>query len=361
VADLELVDVSKRFGQVSVIESLSLSIRSMEFVVFLGPSGCGKSTLLRMIAGLESTDGGEIRIGRTRVDQLPPGQRGVAMVFQNYALYPHMTIYENMAFGLRNIGRSEAEIDQRIRSAAGILEIEPLLERKPGQLSGGQRQRVAIGRAIVKDPKVFLFDEPLSNLDAALRVRTRIELARLHQDMRSTMVFVTHDQVEAMTLADRIVVMNNRRIEQVGTPMEIYTRPASKFVARFVGAPAMNFLEATVSNSDGNGSTIRLPDGSTLQTTIRLDGKAGAHQPMTFGIRAESVAVDPAGALRGRVEVVERLGDRTLVHVRLQDGSALVAEDAGMSTVATGDTVGLSLDGKAAHLFDADGRAFHAG
>ena len=248
MSSIEIDRVSKRFGSVEVISELSLRIESGEFIAFLGASGCGKTTLLRMIAGLEAINSGEIRIGGERVDHLPPGARGVAMVFQHYALYPHMTIYENMAFGLKNIGVASAAIDQRIRQAAKILEIEPLLARKPGQLSGGQRQRVAIGRALVKDPKAFLFDEPLSNLDAALRIRTRVELARLHQQTRATTIFVTHDQVEAMTLAGRIVVMNARRIEQIGTPMEIYGRPASEFVARFVGSPPMNFLPVSVAD-----------------------------------------------------------------------------------------------------------------
>jgi multiple sugar transport system ATP-binding protein len=360
LADVELVNVSKSYGPVQVLENVSMTIQSGEFMVFLGPSGCGKSTLLRMIAGLETLGEGEIRIGDRRVDQLPPGQREVAMVFQQYALYPHMTVYENMAFGLRNISLPKAEIDDRVRSAARILETEALLERKPGQLSGGQRQRVAIGRAIVKKPKVFLFDEPLSNLDAALRLRTRLELARLHQSMQSTMIFVTHDQVEAMTLASRIVVMNNRRIEQIGTPMDIYARPATPFVAQFVGSPAMNFIDAVVSAADQGGTTIKLPDGSVLKTSIILDKRASAQQRLTFGVRAEAISIDPAGPLRGNVEVVERLGDRTLVHVKLQDGSTIVAEDVGSSRVAIGDTVGMSVDGNAAHLFDPDGNAFHA-
>ena len=242
MADISLKDVSKRFGTVIVLENISMHINAGEFVVFLGPSGCGKSTLLRMIAGLEEVDGGEIHIGDRRVDQLPPNEREVSMVFQNYALYPHMTVRNNMAFGLQNIGTPKAQIDKQIAEAAKILELEDLLDRKPSQLSGGQRQRVAIGRAIVRDPKAFLLDEPLSNLDAGLRVRTRVELAQLHQRMKATMIFVTHDQTEAMTLADRIVVMNNRRVEQIGTPMDIYSKPASRFVAGFVGSPSMNFI-----------------------------------------------------------------------------------------------------------------------
>ncbi|OWJ67573.1 ABC transporter ATP-binding protein [Inquilinus limosus] len=358
MADIEIRDVSKRFGPVTVFDGLSLSVESGEFMVFLGPSGCGKSTLLRMIAGLESVDGGEIRIAGTRVDTLPPGARRVAMVFQHYALYPHMTIFENMAFGLRNIGLKQPEIEQRVQAAARTLEIEELLQRKPGQLSGGQRQRVAIGRAIVKEPRAFLFDEPLSNLDAALRVRTRVELARLHRRLRATMIFVTHDQVEAMTLADRIVVMNEGRIEQVGTPMEIYTRPATKFVARFVGVPAMTFLDAMVVGEQG-GAVLRLPDGTELRTPVPADGLP-AHQPITLGLRAEAVRIDGQGSTQGTVEVVERLGDRTHLHVRLQDGSTLIAEDAGLSGVAVEDRVALRIDPAAVHLFGADGVGRHA-
>jgi multiple sugar transport system ATP-binding protein len=358
VADIEIRGVSKRFGPVTVFDGLSLSIASGEFVVFLGPSGCGKSTLLRMIAGLESVDGGEIHIGAARVDTLPPGVRQVAMVFQHYALYPHMTIFENMAFGLRNIGLKRPEIEARVQAAARTLEIEALLQRKPGQLSGGQRQRVAIGRAIVKEPRAFLFDEPLSNLDAALRVRTRVELARLHRRLRATMIFVTHDQVEAMTLADRIVVMNEGQIEQVGTPMEIYARPATRFVARFVGAPAMTFLDVTVVGEDG-GAVLRLPDGTELRTPVSPDGLP-AHQSVTLGLRAEAVRVDGQGATRGTVEVVERLGDRTHLHVRLRDGSTLIAEDGGASGVAVDDQVALRIDPASAHIFGADGLGRHA-
>ena len=246
MAEIRLENVSKSFGKVSVIDKVSLEVRDGEFIVFLGPSGSGKSTLLRMIAGLETINSGTLTIGGLRCENLSPGQRNVAMVFQNYALYPHMTVKENMSFGLYNIGLAQSEVERRVLNAARILEMETLLERKPSQLSGGQRQRVAIGRAIVKEPKAFLFDEPLSNLDAALRVRTRVELAELHQRIKSTIIYVTHDQTEAMTLADRVVVLNDRKIEQIGTPMEVYSRPASRFVAGFVGSPAMNFIKVKV-------------------------------------------------------------------------------------------------------------------
>ena len=353
MANILLDNVSKKFGLVSVIENLSLAINDGEFVVFLGPSGSGKSTLLRMIAGLEEIDSGSLTIGGVRSETLPPGQRNVAMVFQNYSLYPHMSVEQNLAFGLQNIGLATVEIAARVRDAARILEIEALLKRKPSQLSGGQRQRVAIGRAIVKEPKAFLFDEPLSNLDAALRVRTRVELAELHQRLKSTMVYVTHDQTEAMTLADRIVVLNDRRIEQVGTPMEIYSRPASRFVAGFVGSPAMNFMKANIAGA-GSSSTVTLPGGAKLALAQRKFPE-GSYE---LGIRPEAVrVVAEDGHIKGQVKVVERLGDRTLVYARTMDGSLLTAQDAGNSTVEPSDTVNLQFDMGQSHFFGANGMA----
>lgn len=359
-AQIEIDNVTKRYGAMTVLENLSLSVKGNEFMVFLGPSGCGKSTLLRMIAGLESVDEGTISINGERIDTLPPGKRDIAMVFQSYALYPHMTVSDNMAFGLHNIGVPSETISARIAEAARMLEIGHLLERKPGQLSGGQRQRVAIGRAIVKEPKAFLFDEPLSNLDAALRVRTRVELAQLRNRVKSTMIFVTHDQIEAMTLADRVVVMNNRKIEQIGTPMDIYLRPASRFVATFVGSPTMNFMPVQISEA-GGFAVATLQDGSRLQTGVRSGVLTSGEQ--TLGIRAEAIRRTQEGATsatNGTVEVLERLGDRTLLYTRLDDGSMIVAEDIGLSRANIGDRIGLSLDGQRAHLFDADGRAYHA-
>jgi multiple sugar transport system ATP-binding protein len=356
VAEIELKDVSKSFGSVTVIDRVTFTVKSNEFLVFLGPSGSGKSTLLRMIAGLETIDGGELVIDGVRSDQLPPGQRGVAMVFQNYALYPHMTVFENLAFGLRNIGLSAADIEARVNDAARILEIEALLKRRPAQLSGGQRQRVAIGRAIVKEPKAFLFDEPLSNLDAALRVRTRVELAELHQRVQSTMIYVTHDQTEAMTMADRIVVLNDRKIEQIGTPMEVYSRPATRFVAGFVGSPSMNFLEVTLSG-DSPMRTATIGDGSKIDLSISVP-QAGTYE---LGIRPEAIQVTKGKPdTKGQAKVVERLGDRTLVYVRLSDGAMLTALDAGNSAVMPGDTVGLKFNTSQLHLFDASGTAYHA-
>ncbi|MEO8113487.1 MAG: sn-glycerol-3-phosphate ABC transporter ATP-binding protein UgpC [Phenylobacterium sp.] len=360
MACLDLIHVSKAFGALKVLEDVSLRIEAGEFVAFLGPSGCGKSTLLRMIAGLERLDDGEIHIDGRRVDQAPPGDRGVAMVFQNYALYPHMTIRENIAFGLRNVGVEAGEIATRVAEAAKILEIEPLLAQKPGQLSGGQRQRVAIGRAIVKHPKLFLFDEPLSNLDAALRMRTRLELAQLRRRLETTMILVTHDQVEAMTLADRIVVMHERKIQQVGAPMEIYARPATAFVAGFVGSPSMTFLPATLTTGGGGLARVKLGCGSTVQTQVPRAGldEGGPR----LGVRSEDVAVTAPGAgdADAVVDLLERLGERTLVYARLKDGAAIVAGDAGVCRLQAGEVIGLKFNGAGAHLFDAEGRGYHA-
>jgi multiple sugar transport system ATP-binding protein len=356
MAGISLSRVWKRFGAVEVIRDVSLDIEPGEFVVFLGPSGSGKTTLLRMIAGLESIDQGALTIDGARSEHLAPGKRNVAMVFQNYALYPHMTVAENMAFGLRNIKVAPDVISQRIAEAARMLEMEALLERRPSQLSGGQRQRVAIGRAIVKEPKAFLFDEPLSNLDAALRARTRVELAELHQRLRSTMIYVTHDQVEAMTLADRIVVLNDCRIEQVGSPVEVYARPASRFVATFVGSPAMNILPVTVSGS-GDRMNARLSNGSLVE----LPGAPADTDWRELGVRPEALTVvQEGGDMTATATVVERLGERTLIHARLADGTQVTGQDRGLSGVEPGATVRLKFDASALHLFGADGSTWHA-
>jgi len=360
VNDLTLRGVTKRFDGAPVLDEVSLRIEPNEFVVVLGPSGCGKSTLLRCIAGLETIDSGEIEMAGQRIDHLPPGRRGVAMVFQSYALYPHMTIRENMAFGLRNVGVKRPEIDRRIAEAVKMLEIGPLLDRRPAELSGGQRQRAAIGRAIVKEPKVFMFDEPLSNLDAALRARTRHEIMNLHRRIEAAMVFVTHDQTEAMTLADRIVVMNDRRIEQVGAPLDIYQRPATAFVAGFVGSPAMNLLPIErVANGAFQG--VRLGDGAVVATRV----PAAALPPegdLRLGLRPEAIRLcaPEAGDAKAMVEFVEYLGDKTQVYVCLGGGEKLVAATGASSPVRVGETVGVGFDGAAAHLFDASGRAHHA-
>ncbi len=357
MAGISLRNVGKSFGSVEVIPDLSLDIVPGEFIVFLGPSGCGKSTLLRMIAGLEEVSRGEIHIDGARVDSLPPGRRGVAMVFQHYALYPHMTVRDNMAFGLRNIGMPAAEIDRKIGAAARILEMEHLLQRRPAQLSGGQRQRVAIGRAIVKEPKAFLFDEPLSNLDAALRSRTRIELARLHQQVKATMVFVTHDQVEAMTMASRIAIMNQGRIEQIGTPLDVYRRPRTRFVAGFIGTPAMNFLPVRLTGENQGRAVVSLAGGQSVVTQVPVVGLPEGRD-LELGVRAEHV--HNGGEIAGRAEVVERLGDRTFAYARLPDGALVVYEQPGDSPVAVGDQVALSFEPGHVHLFDAGGKGHHA-
>jgi multiple sugar transport system ATP-binding protein len=353
--------VRKAFGPTPVLDDISLSLEAREFIAFLGPSGSGKSTLLRIIAGLESADSGEITLEGRRIDGLPPGERGVAMVFQHYALYPHMTVKENMAFGLRNARVPKDEIESRVGEAARVLEIQEHLDKKPGQLSGGQRQRVAIGRAIVKQPKLFLLDEPLSNLDAALRMRTRVELAQLRQKVDAAVIMVTHDQAEAMTLADRIVVMNDRRIQQVGTPMEIYDRPANAFVARFVGSPAMTLAPVTLVPGEEAHASVRLGNGAEVATRVPRDGLPDG-EALQLGLRPETVVVTApgAGTTDARVELVERLGDRSLVYARLGDGQEVIAVDDGACGLAIGDPIGLRIDGAAAHLFGSDGSAHHA-
>ncbi|HEX9931249.1 MAG TPA: ABC transporter ATP-binding protein [Allosphingosinicella sp.] len=361
MVSLEIVDVRKSYGETLVLDGVSLAMEAREFVAFLGPSGSGKSTLLRIIAGLETADSGEVLLDGERIDGRPPGERGVAMVFQHYALYPHMSVYDNMAFGLRNAKVPKEEIEARVAEAARVLEIEDHLHKKPGQMSGGQRQRVAIGRAIVKHPKIFLLDEPLSNLDAALRLRTRVELAQLRQKVDAAVIMVTHDQAEAMTLADRIVVMNDRRIQQVGAPMEIYARPANSFVARFVGSPAMTLLPAELEGADGPYARVRLADGSLVETRVLKDGlPQGA--PLELGLRPEAVRVAPegAGTSAAKVQLVERLGDRTLIYATLCEGVQVTAEDEGNSRLRIGDAVSLRIDGAAAHIFGPDGQGYHA-
>ncbi len=356
MASLELKGVSKAFGSTPVLDAVSLSLESREFIAFLGPSGSGKSTLLRIIAGLETADSGEVWLEGRRIDGLPPGERGVAMVFQHYALYPHMSVRENMAFGLKNARVPKEEIDRRIADAAQVLEIGVLLERKPGQLSGGQRQRVAIGRALVKEPKLFLLDEPLSNLDAALRLRTRVDLAQLKQRVDAAVIMVTHDQAEAMTLADRVIVMNDRQIQQVGPPMEIYSRPANTFVAQFVGSPAMTLAPASLMEGKGEYAALKLGDGTLVETHVPRTSVPSSE--LRIGLRPEAVRVDRTGA-KAKVELVERLGERTLIYASLADGQPITAEDEGNSGIRIGDHVALKIDGTAAHVFDADGAGYH--
>jgi sn-glycerol 3-phosphate transport system ATP-binding protein len=351
MAGVTLEGVMKRFGPVVAVHGVDCAIADGEFVVILGPSGCGKSTLLRLVAGLEETSGGRILIGGRDVTRVEPKDRDIAMVFQNYALYPHMTAYANMAYGLSIRGTPAAEIEARVSRAAAILELDGLLDRKPRQLSGGQRQRVAMGRAIVRDPQVFLFDEPLSNLDAKLRVQMRVEIRRLHQTLKTTSVYVTHDQVEAMTLADRLVVMNAGRVEQIGRPLDVYERPATAFVAGFIGSPAMNFLAARLSP---DGAAVELEGGPVRLPLARpLDGAGGRR--LTLGVRPEHCV--PAAEGRGwplAVDLVEALGADTLVHGRLAERVAVTVRLPGAARLAAGDRLAVELPAAQLHLFDAD-------
>ena len=327
MAELKLRDVRKNFGDVAVIHGVDLDIEAGEFCVFVGPSGCGKSTLLRMIAGLEEISSGDISIGPRIVNDIDPSERGVAMVFQSYALYPHMTVAENMGFGLRMGGRPKAEIAERVAEAASILQLEPLLERRPKALSGGQRQRVAIGRAIVRHPDVFLFDEPLSNLDAELRVAMRVEIAKLHHNMPgATMIYVTHDQVEAMTLADKIVVLRAGIVEQVGTPLTLYDDPDNLFVAGFIGSPRMNFLSGEISGGDGGRAQVHLTAFGDVTISVPLKGDLSAGKPVTVGIRPEHFAEGGPDSLPLTVDVAEHLGGASFIHAVSSGGERMVLE-----------------------------------
>ena len=359
MADVRLVDVQKSFGDVHVLRDINLEVRDGEFMVFVGPSGCGKSTLLRAIAGLEDITGGTLSIGGRPVNDVPPAERGIAMVFQSYALYPHMNLYDNMAFGLKLAKMPKAEIDIAVNNAAKILHIEHLLRRKPKDLSGGQRQRVAIGRAIVRKPEVFLFDEPLSNLDAALRVRMRYEFAKLHEDLKTTMIYVTHDQVEAMTLADRIVVLSVGKIEQVGSPLELYEHPDNLFVAGFIGSPRMNFIEAELVEGGTTQATVKLGTGAL----IRCGVDAAAAKPgdkVTLGVRPEHlVAGAQDNSIGTSVTFVESLGSTTHAYCAFPGvEEALTCELDGRMRLHSGDKLTLSLPADACYLFDAAGRAF---
>jgi multiple sugar transport system ATP-binding protein len=354
MASIRLKGLVKRFGDVAVIPSLDLEIRDEEFVVFVGPSGCGKSTLLRIIAGLEPIDEGDLYIGDTRVNDVAPAQRDIAMVFQDYALYPHMTVRDNMGFGLEMRNTPKDEIARRVDRAAGMLRIEPYLERKPKALSGGQRQRVAMGRAMVRNPKVFLFDEPLSNLDAKLRGEVRTEIKALSQQLKTTMIFVTHDQVEAMTMADRIVVLKAGVVQQFGTPEEVYKSPANQFVAGFIGSPAMNFF-----NVQAEATNVRMDEGTLFAMPPRCAGVSG---PAVLGVRPEHMQVLPGDApgLRVQVSVVEPLGSDTLVYFD-RAGTRHVARVAPELQVRPRDTITLAFDMDKCHLFDAkDGAVLRA-
>ena len=351
MARISLKDVRKSYGTAQVIKGVDIEIEDGEFCVFVGPSGCGKSTLLRMIAGLEDITSGTLSIGDRLVNELPPAQRGVAVVFQSYAIFPHMTVRENVAFGLTVAGASKAEKDAKVAEAARILQMEHLLDRRPSQLSGGQRQRVAIGRAIVRQPQVFLFDEPLSNLDAALRMDMRMEIGKLHQQLGATMIYVTHDQVEAMTLADKIVVLKDGQVMQIGSPMELYHNPANLFVAGFLGAPSMNFLKVTVQALNGNRALVSnvALDPVEVPTSNRMF-KVG--ETALLGLRPQYLSVSQGqGQLHGKVALTERLGAETVVEITLQEGNPLIAALSYDAVFPLGTLVNLSFDPSKAHLF----------
>ncbi|SDW95295.1 ABC transporter ATP-binding protein [Roseicitreum antarcticum] len=348
MATLTLRNLVKAYGKTEVLHSINLEVADGEFVVFVGPSGCGKSTTLRMIAGLEEITGGEIMIGDRVVNHLEPKHRDIAMVFQNYAIYPHMSVRKNIGFGLRTSKMAPADKERRIDEVAALLSMTELLDRKPAQLSGGQRQRVAIGRAMVRDPAVFLFDEPLSNLDAQLRTQMRLEIKKLHQRVRNTIVFVTHDQVEAMTMADRIVIMKDGHIQQVGTPAEVFHQPRNIFVAQFIGAPSMNLLDATYADGQirAAGASVALP----------LELPAGS--ALTMGIRPDDLSVAPGpGLFSGTVSVLEPLGTETLVYVDIGGGHEVIAKADGRTPPRLGETVHLHADAANMHLFDTSGEA----
>jgi multiple sugar transport system ATP-binding protein len=361
MAEISLEGVTKTFGQAQVIKGVDIDIVDGEFCVFVGPSGCGKSTLLRMIAGLEDITSGELRIGGRRVNDLPPKERGVAMVFQTYAIFPHMTVRENVAFGLTIAGEPKVEKERKVAEAARILQMEHLLDRRPSQLSGGQRQRVAIGRAIVRSPAVFLFDEPLSNLDAALRMDMRLEIGKLHQQLAATMIYVTHDQVEAMTLADKIVVLKDGQVMQAGAPMELYHNPANMFVAGFIGSPSMNFLDVEVRGVQGDRVLVANDALEPLEVRPKVGSYAlgdrarlGVRPQYLSPIAGDGSGMPPnTGRLHGTVAVTERLGAETIVESMLRDRSRVIAALARDAVYPVGSEVTLAFQPEEAHLFPA--------
>ncbi|VVM79138.1 ABC transporter ATP-binding protein [Pseudomonas fluorescens] len=358
MANLKIKNLQKGFEGFSIIKGIDLEVRDKEFVVFVGPSGCGKSTLLRLIAGLEEVSGGTIELDGRDITEVSPAKRDLAMVFQTYALYPHMSVRKNMSFALDLAGVPKADVEKKVNDAARILELGPMLERKPKQLSGGQRQRVAIGRAIVRNPKIFLFDEPLSNLDAALRVQMRLELSRLHKELQATMIYVTHDQVEAMTLADKVVVLNGGRVEQVGSPLELYHQPANLFVAGFLGTPKMGLLKGKVTRVENQSCEVLLDAGTRI--TLPLSGASlSVGGAVTLGIRPEHLELAQTGdcSLQVTADVSERLGSDTFCHVVAASGEALTLRVRGDLASRYGETLSLHLNAAHCHLFDADGVA----
>ncbi|MGB1156600.1 MAG: ABC transporter ATP-binding protein [Alphaproteobacteria bacterium] len=359
MAGVRLEKAVKEYGATRVIHNVDLEIEDGEFAVFVGPSGCGKSTLLRMVAGLEDITEGSLKIGDQEMNEVPPSKRGIAMVFQSYALYPHLTTFENMAFGLRLAKRPKDEIEERVMRAAGILQIEELLQRKPKDMSGGQRQRVAIGRAIVRNPDVFLFDEPLSNLDAKLRVQMRQELAELHSQLKTTMIYVTHDQVEAMTMADKIVVLRAGHVEQVGAPLDLYHRPANKFVAGFIGSPAMNFVSGVVAEGGDKQAKVKLEQASE-EIIVPLARPVQSGEKISLGLRPEHTALVDNSPLKGTVTVVERLGSVSFAYIKVGDATFTVQAE-GSSIIKPGSEVGIDLPANRLHMFGADEVSLTAG
>ena len=352
MAQVELKDVNKVFGKVSVIHNVDLEINKGEFVVFVGPSGCGKSTLLRLIAGLENLTSGKIVIADKTVMDLPPSKRGIAMVFQSYALYPHMTVFHNMAFSLELQGVAKADIKERVAAAAKILQMEHLLDRRPAALSGGQRQRVAIGRAIVRNPDVFLFDEPLSNLDAALRHETRVEIAKLHNQLGATTIYVTHDQVEAMTLADKIVVLKDGEVMQVGAPMDLFNNPANEFVAGFLGSPKMNFFDGVIEAIKADKSTAKFSGEGIMVDKVRFvsqDKSKG--DAARLAIRPQHLRLDAKGKLKGTITLVERLGTETIIELVNEEGTAFRFASPDNPDLSVGQDARFSFDASLAHIF----------
>ena len=358
MANVEFKKAVKRYGDVEVIHGIDLQLEHGEFIVFVGPSGCGKSTLLRMIAGLEELTEGEVHIGDRNVTDVAAVDRGIAMVFQSYALYPHMSVEQNMGFGLRMNGVKKKVVREKVLKAAKTLQLDSLLDRKPKNLSGGQRQRVAIGRAIVREPEVFLFDEPLSNLDAELRVEMRLQIARLHKQLDATMIYVTHDQVEAMTMADRIVVLRDGHIEQVGTPLELYNHPVNLFVAGFIGSPKMNLLEGVVRATSGGTTTLELSDNTQLTVPITVNGAAEGSK-VTLGVRPEDMASDVGDCLLNlQVEVAERLGGSTFLYGRCAELENFVVERSGIDNTKEGSALQIRVPGNKCYLFDENGQAY---
>jgi len=361
MAQINMLDITKRFGDLEVISSTTLEINDGEFAVFVGPSGCGKSTLLRLLAGLDELTSGEIKLNNQRIDHLAPAKRGLAMVFQSYALYPHMSVYQNMSYSLKVAKEPKNVIDEKVKRAADILQLGEYLDRKPKELSGGQRQRVAIGRAIVREPKVFLFDEPLSNLDAKLRVQMRIELTKLHKKLKTTMIYVTHDQVEAMTMADKIVVINKGRIEQVGPPLELYKKPKNKFVAGFIGSPAMNFFSGTVNKVSSTGIHFILENSDTLIFKKCHKPEVSVGENIQFGVRPEHFvfAKNQTQTITGKVYAVERLGGETYIYLNSKTDKDIIVHCTGDREIKVGENLDVGFSIEDCHLFNSNGWAIN--